>query len=294
MLTQSVNDNFTVRMDLRWACPTDDYGPCAEIVMRRREVNISRPAFDWRHVLWQSAPKGRDGGYDIMVTKDFVILSDETPAQPQPELAGQDIATGRYEFRVWPHDEPKAAALLQQYWPLVGAERRTDLYLLTELSPLRLVKLRADNRLEVKNPRHDLGPLQYWTHNAYPLFPLPIPDLRALAEALGLTGLMPDAGRSPGHLVASLGDMAPAIVPMTVCKSRLLFRKGSSRAEICRVAVAGWSRLTLAIDDPDPDSALATLDALGLGHMPNRSYGDVLGRRWLAAAPAPLNSHPLN
>ena len=34
-------------------------------------------------------------------------------------------------------------------------------------------------------------------------------------------------------------------------------------------------------EDPDPDRALDTLDALGMGHLPNRSYGDVLRRRRL-------------
>ncbi|HKL46768.1 MAG TPA: hypothetical protein VJ906_11075 [Roseovarius sp.] len=262
--------------------------------MQWRWANISHPAFDRRHVLWQAAAKGRDGGYDIMVTKSFMILDDEAPAQTKPGLNGQASATGRYEFRVWPHDMPQAAALLQQSWSLVGAERRKDLYLLTENSPLRLVKLRSGNRLEVKSRRLDHGPLQHWTHHAYPLFPLSRTALQALAESLDLTGLPPDAGRSPGHLVARLGDMAPAILPMTVSKSRLLFREGSSRAEICRVTVAGWSRLTLAIEDPDPDSALARLDVLRLGHMPNRSYGDVLSRRRLAAARAPLISHPVN
>jgi len=229
-----------------------------------------------------------------MVKKSFMILDDKAPAQTKPGLNGQASATGRYEFRVWPHDMPQAAALLQQSWSLVGAERRKDLYLLTENSPLRLVKLRSGNRLEVKSRGLDHGPLQHWTHHAYPLFPLSRTALQALAESLGLTGLPPDAGRSPGHLVARLGDMAPAILPMTVSKSRLLFREGSSRAEICRVTVAGWSRLTLAIEDPDPDSALARLDVLRLGHMPNRSYGDVLSRRRLAAARAPLISHPVN
>lgn len=230
----------------------------------------------------------------MMSRTSFVILGDEASAQTKPGLAGQDSTSGRYEFRVWPHDMPQAAALLQQSWSLVGAERRTDLYLLTERSPLILVKLRAGNRLEVKSRGLDHGPLQYWTHHAYPFFPLPRSTLRTLAKELGLTDLLPDAGRSPGHLVARLGDTAPAILPMTVRKSRLLFRKGSSRAEICRVTVAGWSRLTLAIEDPDPDSALAALDALRLGHMPNRSFGDVLCRRRLAAAPAPLTSHPAN
>lgn len=229
-----------------------------------------------------------------MVTKSFVLLDDEAAARPKTGLTEQEGATGRYEFRVWPHDLPQAAALLQQSWPLVGAERRTDLYLLTQSSPLRLVKLRAGNRLEVKYRDRDLGPLQHWTHHAYPLFPLPLKALRALAEALGLTGLTADAGRSLGHLVARLGNTAPAVLPMGVSKSRLLFRKGSSRAEICRVTVSGWSRLTLALEDPDPDSARAVIDALRLGHMPNRSYGDVLCRRRLAAAQAPLTSHLAN
>src|SRR6056297_1350271 len=265
---------------------------CAGNVTQRRWANISHPAFDRRHVLWQAAAKGRDGGYDIMVKKSFVILGDEAPAQTKPGLAGQESATGRYEFRVWPHDMPQAAALLQQSWSLAGAERRKDLCLLTEHSPLTLVKLRAGNRLEVKSRGLDHGPLQYWTHHAYPLFPLALTALQALAESLSLTGLPSDAGRSPGHLVARLGETTPAILPMTVSKSRLLFRAGSSRAEICRVTVAGWSRLTLAIEDPDPDSALATLDALRLWHLPNRSYGDVLCRRRLA--PAPITSHPAN
>ncbi|KPP85810.1 MAG: hypothetical protein HLUCCO07_01805 [Rhodobacteraceae bacterium HLUCCO07] len=224
-----------------------------------------------------------------MVTKSFVILSNKAPSQTKPQMA-----TGRYEFRVWPHDVPDAAALLQQSWPLVGAERRTDVYLLTERSPLTLVKLRAGNLLEVKSRGHDLGPLQHWTDHAYPLFPLSRSDLRALAKELRATRLQDDAGLSPAHLLARLGDTAPSILPMTVGKSRLLFRKGSSRAEICRATIAGRSRLTLAVEDSDPDSALATLDDLCLWRMPNRSYGDVLCGPRLAAAREPLNSHQVN
>lgn len=229
-----------------------------------------------------------------MVATSFVILSDEVAARTEPGLTRQKTATGRYEFRVWPHDLPQAAVLLQKSWPLLGAERRSDIYLLTEFSQLSLVKLRAGNRLEAKKRAHDLGPLQYWTHHSYPIFPLSRPDLRALEKELGVRRLKDDAGLSPCHLVAQLGDSAPAILPMTVGKSRLLFRKGSSRVEICRVTVAGWSRLTLAIEDPDPDSARATLDALRLGNLPNRSYGDVLGRRRIAARPTPITSHSVN
>ena len=207
-----------------------------------------------------------------MVSTDFLILAD-TVAAGTPRM---QTATGRYEFRVWPRKAPQAAATLQKSWPLAGAEKRSDIYLLTEHSPDRLVKLRAGNRLETKRRGDDLGLLQYWTHQPYPLFPLSRPDLRMLAEDLGIPPLDPEAGLSPGHLVARLGTLAHVVVPVTVRKSRLLFRKAGSRVEICHVATDDWTRLTLAIEDPDPDSALDTLDGLGMGGLPNRSYGDVL------------------
>lgn len=212
----------------------------------------------------------------------FMIRADAAPSGVPQQ------ATGRYEFRVWPRETPLAAAILQKSWPLVGGERRSDIYLLTERSTEMLVKLRAGNRLEVKRRARDVGPLQYWTHQAFPMFPLSRPAMRGLADALGLPPLDLDAGMSPGHLVARLGEWAPAVLPVTARKARLLFRRASTRVEICHVAVAGWTRLTLAIEDPDPDSALAAVEGLGLGHLPNRSYGDMLGRRRLPSGAAPL------
>jgi hypothetical protein len=217
-----------------------------------------------------------------MGSTDFLIFAAAvTDRAPQAQSA-----KGRYEFRVWPRETPQAAAILQKSWPLTGAERRSDIYLLTEHSPENLVKLRAGNRLEAKRRGPDLGLLQYWTHQPYPLFPLSRQDLRRLAEDLGLPPLTAEAGLSPGHLVARLGALAPFVLPVTVRKSRLVFRKAGSRVEICHVATADWSRLTLAIEDADPDSALDTLDALGMGHLSNRSYGDVLRRPRLAAGTA--------
>jgi len=217
-----------------------------------------------------------------MGSTDFLIFAAAvTDRAPQAQSA-----KGRYEFRVWPRETPQAAAILQKSWPLTGAERRSDIYLLTEHSPENLVKLRAGNRLEAKRRGPDLGLLQYWTHQPYPLFPLSRQDLRRLAEDLGLPPLTAEAGLSPGHLVARLGALAPFVLPVTVRKSRLVFRKAGSRVEICHVATADWSRLTLAVEDADPDSALGTLDALGMGHLANRSYGDVLRRPRLAAGTA--------
>jgi hypothetical protein len=223
-----------------------------------------------------------------MVSTSFLILDESESGRFVPPPP----ARGRYEFRVWPRDTPEAAAILQRSWPLAGAERRSDIYLLTERSPERLVKLRAGNRLETKRRGYDLGPLQYWIHHGYPPFPLSRADLRMVAEDLGIPPLTLETGLSPGHLVARLGALAPAVLPATLRKSRLLFRKGSTRVEICHVAAASWTRLTLAIEDPDPDSALAALDSLGLGHMPNRSYGDLLRRRRLPGIRARILPHP--
>ncbi|MEI4196868.1 hypothetical protein [Roseovarius sp. E0-M6] len=201
----------------------------------------------------------------------------------------EKAAQGRYEFRVWLRDWPKAASALQRFWPLVGAERRSDIYLLNARSPYRLVKLRAGDRLESKRRGHELGPLQYWVSNSYPIFPLARPELHLLAQELGVARLPFDAGLSPAHLVARLGASTPEIMPEPVYKSRLLFRKGSSRVELSRVAAGGQNRVTLALEDPDPKSALQALDTLRIGHLRNRSYGEVLCRRVLPRAEANAN-----
>jgi len=213
----------------------------------------------------------------VWFMKAFHSIVEDAPAQ---------AADGRYEFRIWPSHWPRAAALIQKFWLLAGAERRSDIYLLTSCSPRRLVKLRAGNRLESKRRGSDLGVLQYWTPHPYPMFPLSRETMRQLARELEVAPLPDESGISPGHLVARLGRTAPEVRVETVCKSRLLFRNGSTRAELCRVAVADQTRPTLAIEDPDPESARRTLDLLGIGHLINRSYGEMLCRRVLPAAKA--------
>ena len=209
----------------------------------------------------------RDFGHD-----GFVLIAERDPGQ---------AAQGRYEFRIWPRVWPQAAMLVQKSWSLVGASRRSDIYLLTLHSPLKLVKLRGGTRLETKRRGRGFGPLQYWTHQPYPCFPLSHRALGALAQELGTAFLPADAGPSPGHLVAGLCASAPDVWPVTAGKARLLFHKRSSHLEICRVVSAGRSRLTLAIEDSDPDRALRAIDGLGIGHLPNRSCGEALCRRSL-------------
>jgi len=205
----------------------------------------------------------------------FQIISENTQRQtPQSQ----------FEFRIWPHSWPAAASQVQKSWQLMGAERRSDIYLLTPHSADRLVKLRAGTRLETKRRSYDCGPLQFWTNHLYPVFPMPRLALRALAGDLSVDPLPPEFGLSPAHLVAGLGASAPTVLPLTVRKSRLVFSKGNSRAELCHVAMFGQTRLSLAIEAPDPDSAFRTIDSLDIGDMPNRSYGEMLCLRALPAA----------
>lgn len=198
----------------------------------------------------------------------FLLIADTAPRQADQ---------GRFEFRVWPRVWPDATILMQKYWPLVGAERRSDIYLVTPCSPFCLVKLRGGTQLETKRRGRDVAALQSWTHEAIGPFPLAPLVVRALARDLQVAGLPPDAGRSPGQLVACLSSPATRVHSVPVRKSRLIFHGDETRLEICRVVIAGRTRLTLAIEASDPDRALRTVDALGIGHMPNLSYGDVLG-----------------
>lgn len=206
----------------------------------------------------------------------------------------EEMAEGRYEFRVWPRGPASTIALLHSRWPLAGAETRADIYLSTTQSPWTLVKLRAGTRLEIKRRGTDLGVLQYWTCPVSAEFPLSRRLLRALAGALGLPGgLPPEAALTPAHLLAALALAAPRVTPVTVRKARLTFCRGTCRAEICRAAVFGRMRKTVAIEDADPRFARAGIAVLGIDGLPNLSYGDLLRPRLLPlTGPRRTPTHP--
>ncbi len=181
----------------------------------------------------------------------------------------------RFEYRIWPRRPHPAVALLQGAWPLVGAERRADIYLLNDRSGQALAKLRDGRRLEIKLRAEDVGPLQRWTVALSQPFPLRRGDLALLAEALGLDPPPPEAALSPAHLLAAI---AGAVTPRTVRKARLRFERDGCRAEICRVAAGRRAALTIALESRDPSAVVAAIAALRLGGAPNRSYGDALPR----------------
>ncbi len=214
-----------------------------------------------------------------MTGAGFVVLAARRGAGPRD---------GRYEYRVWPRQPHPALSRLQRTWPLVAAERRSDIYLLPTAPGRALVKLRDGERLEIKRRTHDVGTIQHWEMPVSARFPLRRRHRAELAEALDLPGgLDVETGQSPAHLLAALGETAPSVAAQTVRKSRVLFDRGDCRAEIARAAAGGWTCLTLALEaDKLPFIAMA-LDDLRLGSLPNRSYGAVLGPLFGPSAPWP-------
>ena len=95
---------------------------------------------------------------------------------------------------------------------------------------------------------------------------------------------MQTAGLSAAHLLAALSRYQVDVDTLTVRKSRLTFRYKSCRAEVARVVWANQTRLTVALEDPDPTHALGAVKALGLDGWPNQSYGEVLRARPLLFA----------
>lgn len=215
-----------------------------------------------------------------MTSFAFAILSTKPDTPP---------ADGRYEYRVWPRRPVSAVSVLHREWVLQSAEKRADIYLLGPQMTTSLVKLRNGTRLEIKQRGPDHMGLQHWSMALSQAYPLSSSALRRFEAALMLSQFLPiDAGLSPAHLLASLSQYAATIEPQIVRKSRLLFRQGSCRAEIARVGLGNRSRMSVALEDPDPMSAGHAVDTLGLGHMPNQSYGDFLHARLLSAAiPSP-------
>ena len=188
---------------------------------------------------------------------------------------------GRFEYRIWPRLTHPAVSILHRSWPLVDAERRADIYLVHASSHRALVKLRDGDRLEIKRRGDCVGSVEYWTMPISAKFPLATAESDALTDALALPEALPaDASLSPAHLLAALDargrPVVPKVVSQTVRKSRLLFRSGLCRAEVCRVVAGGWARLTVALEAPDIPSIAAAIEELHLGVLPNRSYAEVL------------------
>ncbi len=220
-----------------------------------------------------------------------MLSSSDEPSAPMTITSGgtkpaaHGAPEGRYEYRIWPDGEgaPAARRLLSD-WRLVDAEARSDIYLLSRLSGRRLVKLRGGRSLEIKARLPCYGPLQYWFMAHRADFPLKPADLEALGVSLGLEdGPDPQGARSPAHLLAALAEQGEPEIVRIAAKARATFEQDGCMAEAVRVRAAGCDRLTLGVETPSRERALAACEALGFLGFDNRHYGAAL-----RAGPAPL------
>ncbi len=183
---------------------------------------------------------------------------------------------GRYEYRIWPLVAHPAISVLYRDWALSKAERRADIYLLQPSSEQILAKLRNGESVEIKRLAARVGTIEHWTMPIAKDFPLTPSIAAAVSELLQLPkGLTATSGMTAAHL---LSEVAASVVPQTVRKSRLLFRSGECRAEICRVAINDWAGLTIALEASEIPAIARAISNLGIGRLPNRSYGEVLLR----------------
>jgi exopolyphosphatase/guanosine-5'-triphosphate,3'-diphosphate pyrophosphatase len=137
-----------------------------------------------------------------------------------------------------------------------------------------IVKLR-DGLLDIKTLQavHPEGGLEQWIPILKAEFPLS-PDAIAAARA-SLRQPPPDPPAAAGsveELSAALtaGDSGVLAVPVT--KRRYRYTVGGCMAERSEVDVAGHTRRTIAVEDPDPEKVLAAVRELGLGSYLNTNY----------------------
>ncbi len=193
----------------------------------------------------------------------------QAPAPPAPSTP-----PARYEFRCWSRQLHPAAATLQQYWQLDGADSRCDIYLLSPRPTAQLVKLREGRHLEIKQRIGTWHGLQQWRVAMVADFPLRPIETRALALSLGLAAPLPAAARlAAPQLLAALSEQAPAIRLRLVDKARLRFKRRGCLAEIVHVHLTSQSLFSIAVEDSRPDALRRTVDELELGACPNRDYG---------------------
>jgi hypothetical protein len=191
-------------------------------------------------------------------------------------------AAARWEFRAWFANGAAPANPLAD-WSVRDEAERTDLYLVAAHQPQLLPKLRAGERLEIKERIRVDPPLQQWRvafGADFPLGPAPLAEAVTLIAGRGARAAT-EAGADTRSFVACLTELEPRLMVRTVTKHRRSFASGDVVGESTEVAVAetGATAVSIAVECADPDALREALAATGLGTWPNRDYGT-----WLRAA----------
>jgi exopolyphosphatase/guanosine-5'-triphosphate,3'-diphosphate pyrophosphatase len=137
-----------------------------------------------------------------------------------------------------------------------------------------IVKLR-DGLLDIKTLQavHPEGALEQWIPVLKAEFPLSTDAIAAACASLRRPPPDPPAAAaSVEELTAVLASADSGVLAVPVTKRRYRYTVGGCMAERSEVDVAGHTRRTIAIEDPDPEKVLAAVRELGLASYLNTNY----------------------
>ena len=172
----------------------------------------------------------------------------------------------RWEHRAWFGGPAEPPARLAREGEEVGAEYRTDTYLLTDDGDL-LAKLRGGARYEVKRRTASCDGLERWVMTSSLQFPLGADDAAPV---------LPDAPASALADAGALAAYAATVSTLTVAsvrKHRRRYRLGAAEAEITAVQANRVVAETVGIEAAAFADARAAAERLGTIDLPNRDYG---------------------
>lgn len=177
----------------------------------------------------------------------------------------------RWEWRTFGGDLAEASARLQASG-VSGVESSDEVYLLS--APVDAnVKIRA-GLLEIKQlEQTDSEGLQQWCPVLKTELPVPAEIVALIFAGLGIP--LPRLRRSDYALDELREDLIrpePRLRALEVHKERVRYRMGACACEVTKVIAEGHRVTTLAVESEDPAAVTATVKALGLGAVPNRSY----------------------
>jgi len=175
----------------------------------------------------------------------------------------------RWEHRVWFDGPAEPLERLAREGEEVGAEYRTDTYLLGPDAAL-LPKLRDNARFEVKRLLETKDGLERW--RAETSLPFPVSGANVYRV---LPGVPSESLRSPEALLAYAATLEGMRV-VAVRKHRRRYALDEGEAEITMTQGGSLPAATLGIEAPDHDGAMALVRRLGTDPFPNRSYGTAL------------------
>jgi exopolyphosphatase / guanosine-5'-triphosphate,3'-diphosphate pyrophosphatase len=184
----------------------------------------------------------------------------------------------RWEWRTFGSDFGKADATFAALEPELTQES-DETYL---LSPGKeaAVKIRAGLvDVKVLEELSEAG-LERWRPAMKEAFPLRRGEAEKACAALGVSAPPPgDDAFSLEEFLAVLSLPERGVRPVAVHKRRVHYTVNGCMAEVTDVAAAATKVRTLAIESPDAERVVATVQELGLADRENTSYP-----RWLKAA----------